>query len=676
MKTARTVALLALLLPLEPAPVAAQGESGVAILAAVLAAEDARRYDEPAFRRALADPDSFVRRQGALGVGRLRDARGAELLAPLLYDRDSAVQATAAFSLGLLGDTTVVPLLIRRAVEPGPLAQAVALEIVTAAARSGGASAGGFLQSVLDRELWRSRVDAPSLIQRAALESWRLGPAAPTASLVGLIRDDQEEIRFGAVYSLGRLRVKAAAPQLIDAAGDKSAAVRGVVARTFGRAFVDSAGLDPATVADLLVRLTRDGDPGVRVNALRALGTYQEPRVATKLVPLLEDPIPNVQVQAAITLGGVGGADAAKELVRIAGAGKGTFARRREALVSLARVDAAAFGAQVGPWAAATDWRERAAAAQGWAVVNPALLAGSLKDPDARVVAAALTAWGENVKGPDPAFVTACRQLARHRDAAVRSVAADGMARAASPADRPILVQMYEAARHDSFPEATLSVLGALLAVAHAAPEGAAAAETSILAQLSAPDDYVVRRWAEENWPAAALHWGAAYPVRTGRTLEEYRDVVRGLEVGADSARYPRVKVDVVNQGVIELELFGPEAPLTVANFLRLVDRRYFDGQRFHRVVPNFVVQSGDPRGDGWGGPGGAIRDEINPRRYGPYFVGMALSGPDTGGSQWFITLSQQPHLDGGYTIFGRVSGGVAALLRITEGDQIRSIRR
>jgi cyclophilin family peptidyl-prolyl cis-trans isomerase len=219
-------------------------------------------------------------------------------------------------------------------------------------------------------------------------------------------------------------------------------------------------------------------------------------------------------------------------------------------------------------------------------------------------------------------------------------------------------------------------VLGALLAVAHAAPEGAAAAETSILAQLSAPDDYVVRRWAEENWPAAALHWGAAYPVRTGRTLEEYRDVVRGLEVGADSARYPRVKVDVVNQGVIELELFGPEAPLTVANFLRLVDRRYFDGQRFHRVVPNFVVQSGDPRGDGWGGPGGAIRDEINPRRYGPYFVGMALSGPDTGGSQWFITLSQQPHLDGGYTIFGRVSGGVAALLRITEGDQIRSIRR
>lgn len=106
------------------------------------------------------------------------------------------------------------------------------------------------------------------------------------------------------------------------------------------------------------------------------------------------------------------------------------------------------------------------------------------------------------------------------------------------------------------------------------------------------------------------------------------------------------------------------------------MDRRYFDGQRFHRVVPGFVVQAGDPRGDGWGGPGTTIRDEINRRRYVGYMVGMALSGPDTGGSQWFITLGPQPHLDGTYTIFGRVRDGMPALLRLTEGDQIRSIRR
>jgi len=136
------------------------------------------------------------------------------------------------------------------------------------------------------------------------------------------------------------------------------------------------------------------------------------------------------------------------------------------------------------------------------------------------------------------------------------------------------------------------------------------------------------------------------------------------------------VRLDVDQLGVIELELFGPEAPLTVANFLGLVDRRFFDGIRFHRVVPNFVVQAGDPRGDGFGGPGGAIRDEINRRRYNQYVLGMALSGPDTGASQWFITLGQQPHLDGGYTVFGQVTDGVPVLLRITQGDQIRTIRR
>ena len=93
-------------------------------------------------------------------------------------------------------------------------------------------------------------------------------------------------------------------------------------------------------------------------------------------------------------------------------------------------------------------------------------------------------------------------------------------------------------------------------------------------------------------------------------------------------------------------------------------------------MVPNFVVQDGDPRGDGFGGPGGAIRDEINMNRYDGPMLGMALSGPDTGASQWFINLSAQPHLDGTYTIFGRVLGGTAGLVRITQGDLIKAIRR
>ena len=100
------------------------------------------------------------------------------------------------------------------------------------------------------------------------------------------------------------------------------------------------------------------------------------------------------------------------------------------------------------------------------------------------------------------------------------------------------------------------------------------------------------------------------------------------------------------------------------------------DEQRWPRVVPNFVVQGGDPRGDTSGGPGYSIRDEINRHRYGTGTVGMALAGPDTGGSQFFITHSPQPHLDGGYTIFGEVLEGQAITHRILPGDVIESIRR
>jgi cyclophilin family peptidyl-prolyl cis-trans isomerase len=122
------------------------------------------------------------------------------------------------------------------------------------------------------------------------------------------------------------------------------------------------------------------------------------------------------------------------------------------------------------------------------------------------------------------------------------------------------------------------------------------------------------------------------------------------------------------------LELFALDAPLTVDNFLTLARHGYYAHLVFHRVVPNFVVQDGDARGDGNGGPAYTIRDELNRRRYDRGVVGMALSGPDTGGSQYFITLSPQPHLDGGYTVFGRVIAGFGALDAIVQGDSLTAI--
>ena len=109
-------------------------------------------------------------------------------------------------------------------------------------------------------------------------------------------------------------------------------------------------------------------------------------------------------------------------------------------------------------------------------------------------------------------------------------------------------------------------------------------------------------------------------------------------------------------------------------NFIRLARRGYFDSSRVHRVVPNFVIQDGDPTGTGSGGPGYTIRCEYNRLRYDAGMVGMALSGKDTGGSQWFITHSPQPHLNGRYTIFAHVTTGMDVVSRVVQGDRVLKV--
>jgi cyclophilin family peptidyl-prolyl cis-trans isomerase len=132
--------------------------------------------------------------------------------------------------------------------------------------------------------------------------------------------------------------------------------------------------------------------------------------------------------------------------------------------------------------------------------------------------------------------------------------------------------------------------------------------------------------------------------------------------------------VVTTSKGSFTIDLLPEAAPLTVDNFVKLAQRDYFRNITIHRVVPNFVIQDGDPRGDGNGGPGYQIRCEINQVLYGRAAVGMALSGKDTGGSQWFVTHSPQPHLDGGYTVFGRVVTGMDVVDRIVRGDVIQSV--
>jgi len=172
--------------------------------------------------------------------------------------------------------------------------------------------------------------------------------------------------------------------------------------------------------------------------------------------------------------------------------------------------------------------------------------------------------------------------------------------------------------------------------------------------------------------PIGALeHWP-----RTGIAPRErswYLDQVRAY-VARDLSGHPIRATLNTTRGNVRVLLRGADAPLTVADFASLARGGYCNGLAFHRVLPNFVAQDRDPRGDGSGGPGYAIRDELNRRWYDRGAVGMALSGPDSGGSQYFLTHSPQPHLDGHYTVFGHVIAGFDVLDALVQGDRILGI--
>lgn len=220
------------------------------------------------------------------------------------------------------------------------------------------------------------------------------------------------------------------------------------------------------------------------------------------------------------------------------------------------------------------------------------------------------------------------------------------------------------------------------------------AAADVLLIALAAPD-YLVRRnvlakLAEKEIAAAApevvsrlaaakdkrldkvLPYDAKNGTKLGQVLNGDADYRRALSRKNGSVR----AVLRTQKGTFTIDLLPEDAPLTVDNFVKLARSGYFNGLEVHRVVPNFVMQDGDPRGDGNGGPGWSIRCEVNMVPYERGVVGMALSGKDTGGSQWFVTHSPQPHLDGGYTVFGKVNEkDMKVVDSIVRGDKILSVR-
>jgi cyclophilin family peptidyl-prolyl cis-trans isomerase len=282
-------------------------------------------------------------------------------------------------------------------------------------------------------------------------------------------------------------------------------------------------------------------------------------------------------------------------------------------------------------------------------------------DSDQRVVAAALRALGA-LKVPNLAPLL--REHLGGDDLGVRATAASIVGELRPVGGEAWLVEAWQRARSDASYVARAATLGAL------ARYGIGAARTTLEEALADPDWAVRVRAAtllRELDPRAEV--GAMRPSPTRWAAAAYE--APALVAPPYS---PQAYIDT-RKGTVQIELHVLDAPLTVAGFLELARKGFFDGLPIHRVVPNFVVQDGDPRGDGEGGPGYTIRDEINGRPYLRGTVGMALDWADTGGSQYFITHGPQPHLDGRYTVFGTVVGGMEVVDRLEQWDVIDRVR-
>lgn len=658
-----------------PAPTTLD-RSEVRALADLLRLEDRREFDEALLSRYLAAKHPELRRRAAGAAGRIGDGRATTLLIQTLGDPEPEVRAEAAFALGQLGDSAnhIIGALAARALDPAEAAP-LRVEAVAALGKLRTVEARITVELLLERAVTAAEDDAPppSVVAEALLASWKFRRAAGlTDPLVPLSRSPDPKLRWRATYALMRLGDPATVSALLERRADTDPLVRALAMRGLRPAVVDSADRrGPALSA--LSEASRDPHPHVRINALRALSSYQLAEYTGVLTEALADTDINVAIAAAEALGQNGAGAAATALESVASTATAPLALRSAALTSLLRLDPERGLSLTENLAKGNDWLTRFYLARALAAApeqrGVALLTEFAHDPDPRVAGAALGSLGELPPEETPGLRRLFIEQLGAADVGIRTAALQALARRATSADLPALLDAYGRATHDA--EMNDAARAAITALGTLAAQGIPV-QRAFFHRFTRSADPIVRRDVREKLGAG--DWGPIYPVVTSREFPFYEEVVRSLVVPAlAGAPRPRARIHT-DHGAITVELDPAAAPLTVYNFMTLANAGYFNGHRWHRVVPNFVLQDGDPRGDGSGGPGYAIRDEINRLRYLRGTVGMALDGPDTGGSQYFITYAPQPHLDGGYTIFGQVVAGLDVADRIGQDDQIHRI--
>lgn len=619
----------------------------------------------------VSDQEARVRRRAALAIGRVGLPAGVAPLLPALQDPEFEVRQMAAFALGLIGDRSAVTPLNAALADVSPIVQGRAAEALGLIGEASAAPAIGQLVASRLTSGQVAQLDPDDLSPTLSpdVEAFRLGIYAlvrlkayePLASAV-LETNGEPKVRWWPVaYALQRI-----------GDGRSAVALRSLLRNSgrYGTAFAARGlgTLKDRQSVDLLVPLIdgRRGGLGVAVQSVRALGLIGDGKANKALIALLQTPNvhPNLRLEIVTALGLLRAQEATDLMLDLMS--DPWPAMRSAALRTVSQLDSNLFVTVLSGLDPDAHWSVRAALASTLSTTRPEMglpkLMELLQDPDQRVIPSVLTAL-RTLRGQETAPL-----LLDHlgkSDIAVRAAAALQLGELKARSAVQPLIDAYARGLADP----SYSARGAAL---------------QALAQIDAPEarDALKRGLNDKDW---AVRVKVAELLQAAEPGGNYMEAIRPAPTTRTDAIYaatdlinpsvsPHVYIET-EKGTIEIELLVLEAPLTSENFITLARKGFFNGLTIHRVVSDFVIQDGDPRGDGEGGPNYTIRDELNEIPYLRGTVGMALDWRDTGGSQFFVTHSPQPHLDGRYTAFGRVVNGMEVVDQIRQGDVIQRVR-
>ena len=669
------------------------------LAAGVRAAELARDGHSPFIGRALGARQRSLRLAALRALARTAEVGTSSRAVVLLGDPDHEVASWAAFTLGAIGEPageaalseslgglSVVPAEVLRALgRIGTASTAEALVPLLAARAPGGA------RPPVDPEVRAAAALAIGLIAK------RLGAAVPAErilpALTPLLEAEEPAVRWAAAYALMRLPSPRTALALIPALGDRDPELRASAVRGLGAV---------KAAPQVLDAVMRDPDWRVRVEVARALGAIGAARVsdappaAIRLGALAGEAVLRfdtddvlgsgraTHVVLAVIEAAVGlGAEGRRVLEQLEQAvwregGVAPAARpdvqrvRCQVAFALDRLDGEPRRVRSACEAPVQLWRRDAMVARllapkgGEAV--PLLLNMTLHQ-DPRVRLAAVEALGEVHHA---AATEALVGLLAGNDPFMLVAAADALSRPGRPGERPA--------------DLPARLAGVLPVVLQAEDPGLAAGLLDAIGALGAAGRPLLpelEALARDPRPAVRRRAALARGAITGRVVPMGPGALGGAPgAGLGRAPAPRAQPQATAQlrletvrGEIVLELYGRLAPQTTAALVQLANAGFYDGKTFHRVLGDFVAQGGCPRGDGWGGPGFAVPDETSPLPFTRGAVGIATSGRDTGGSQLFVMHAYHPHLDGAYTLVGRVVRGIEVVDALQVDDSILRAR-